>query len=104
MPTFTIDLCPSHAQRLRVIAKRNKVAPEETLLAHLQQWLESKVPEPEPGVTPAPPGMFPDDCCEYSFFDPAIADPSRAEDYLTPEQRINEKSCRVIVQCHEAST
>ncbi len=90
MPTFTIELCPGHAQQLRAIAERDGTSPDEALLAHIQEWLESEVTDvSEPGVIPAPPGMFPDDGCEYSFFDPAQADPSRAEDFLTPEQRLD---------------
>ena len=90
MPTFTIDLCSAHTKRLRVIAKRDGISPEEALLAHVKEWLEAEVLDvPEPGVTLTPPGMFPDAGCEFSFFDPSMADPSRAEDYLTPEQRLD---------------
>lgn len=89
MPTFAINLSAVDAARLRIVAARDST-PEVVLLAQVKTWLEAQAPDVlEPGLSPAPPGMFPDDGSQHYFFDPRDADPSRAEDFLTPEQRLD---------------
>lgn len=88
MPDLNIYLSDRNVERLRVVAERLGTMPRMALQAHVSEWLKAEAPDVfEPGVTPAPPGMFPDDGCEYTFFDPSQANPGRAEDFMTPEQR-----------------